>query len=239
MPEIELFLNDADPRLVMEAARVINDRPIAKAMPALAAMITKTGLADTLLYRILNANFRLGGAENAVALAKFAGRADVPVTASVEALRYLDNWEKPPGRDRIVGLWRPLAARPQAVAAEALRLQLGSIFTGRDAVRAEAAKVAGKFGIKEVGPVLLEMFNDTKRAGSVRVEMLKALEAIKDSRLSQAMQLALTDGDPRVRTQGRKVLAKLEPAKILPELKTALQDGSVLDRQAPSPFSPN
>jgi quinoprotein glucose dehydrogenase len=231
MPEIARFLSDVDANLVMEAARAINDQPIDKAMPQLAALITRTGLPDTLLYRVLNANFRLGGAEHAQALAKFAGRTDVPVTAGVEALRYLGNWAKPPGRDRIVGLWRPLAPRTEAVAVEALRLHLGSIFTGRDAVRGEAAKLAAQFGIKEVGPVLWQMFTDKAKPGAVRVEMLKALEAIKDSKLSQAMELALLDTDPRVRTQGRKILAKLEPAKILPLLKTALDDGTVLDRQ--------
>ena len=33
-PEIARFLNDPDPRLVLEAARAINDVPIAAAMPA-------------------------------------------------------------------------------------------------------------------------------------------------------------------------------------------------------------
>jgi quinoprotein glucose dehydrogenase len=231
MPEIARFLSDVEPRLVLEAGRAINDQPVEKAMPELAALITRTGLPETLLYRVLNANFRVGRPENAEALAKFAGRSDVPVTACVEALSYLGNWATPPGRDRIVGLWRPLAPRPEAAAVEALRLHLGTIFTGPNAVRTEAAKLAGKFGIKDVGPVLLAMFKDKNRPGSVRVEMLKALEAIKDANLATAMNSALADPDPHVRTQGRKLLAKLDKSRILDELKTAFDNGSVIDLQ--------
>src|SRR5262249_51356080 len=84
---------------------------------------------------------------------------------------------------------------------------------------------------KEVGPVLLEMFNDKTRPALVRVEMLKALEALKDSRLPKAMEDALADADPHVRTQGRKLLSKLEPTKILAELNSALDKGTVVDRQ--------
>ncbi len=59
----------------------------------------------------LNANFRLGKAEHAAALAKYAGRDDVPEHLRVEAIAMLGDWEKPSPRDRVLGNWRPLAAR--------------------------------------------------------------------------------------------------------------------------------
>ena len=58
-PEVARFLDDAEPRLVLEAARAIHDEDIAPALPRLAALLNRTGLPDLLLYRVLNAHFRL------------------------------------------------------------------------------------------------------------------------------------------------------------------------------------
>jgi quinoprotein glucose dehydrogenase len=230
-PEVARFLDDAEPRLVVEAARAINDVPIPAGMPKLAALIEHRGLSEPLLYRVLNANFRLGKPENARALAAFAGRSDGPEALRREALRELDQWEKPSGRDRIVGLWRPLEPRPAGVAADALRAALGGIFGGPDSVRQEAAKLAAKLGIKEVGPLLLETVADTKRPAPVRVETLRALATLKDGRLLEAMKLALADADPRLRTEGRRVLAKVQPDEALKALKAVLAGGTVIEQQ--------
>src|SRR5439155_21013047 len=81
-PEVARFLKDPEPRLVLEAARAINDVPIPAAFPQLAALIERPSLAEPLAYRVLNANFRLGQAEQATAIAAWAAREDVP-----EALR--------------------------------------------------------------------------------------------------------------------------------------------------------
>jgi quinoprotein glucose dehydrogenase len=228
-PEVARFLNDADPRLVLEAARAINDVPIPEAMPKLAALVDRTGLATPVLYRVLNARFRTGKPEDAQALAAFAARPGAPEALRLEALRELAEWEKPSGRDRIMGLWRPLEPRPAAV--DALRAHLGGIFSGPDRVRQEAAKLAGRFGIKEVGPVLLETVADPKRDVQVRIETLRALDTLKDERLPRAMKLALEDGDPRLRAEGRRVLAKARPEEGLKALQAALADGALVERQ--------
>ncbi len=92
-PEIAHFLRDPDPRLVLEAARAINDAGIEPAYPALAALLPSGRDAlprvlptapdaqgrragrpyqESLLLRALNAHYRLGHATNAQALAEFA-----------------------------------------------------------------------------------------------------------------------------------------------------------------------
>ncbi len=78
------------------------------------------------LRRAVNANFRLGDATNAAALGDFAARTDAPESVRVEALEDLADWAKPPGRDKIVGLWRPLPPRDPAPA----RSALGSAWNG-------------------------------------------------------------------------------------------------------------
>ena len=80
-PEIARFLEDPDARVVLEAARAINDVPIAAAFPALAAVAASSSGPLPLLRRVFNANSRLGGPEHAAVLAAAAERADLPETA--------------------------------------------------------------------------------------------------------------------------------------------------------------
>ena len=174
--DVARYLNDADPKLVVEAARAINDVPIDAALPKLAALVHRPGLSLPLGYRVLNANFRLGTKENAEAVAAFAGRADANDVLRIEALKELADWTKPAGRDRVMGVWRPLQPRSPEIAADAFRAALGSIFTGSNKVRNEAVATAVKLGVKEVGPVLLETVNDVKRPARTRAERLRRRE---------------------------------------------------------------
>ncbi len=230
-PAVARFLDDADPKIVLEAARAINDVPVNAALPALAALLRRTGLSEPLYYRALNANFRLGKPENAAMIAVFAARADVPESLRVEALHQLGEWARPSGRDKIVGLWRPLEPRPAHVAAEALRPALGGIFSGPDRVRQEGAKLAAGLGIREIGPTLFALLADKTRPARVRVETLKALATLKDGHLDRAVELALADGDARLRTEGRRLLARRDPRRAAGLLAAVLNNGSVLDRQ--------
>ncbi len=229
--DIAHFLDDADPSLVVEAARAINDVPIEPALPQLAALIRKTGLSKHLLYRVVNANFRLGKAENAEAVAAFAARSDVPEELRIDALHALGEWTKPKGRDRVMGLWRPLEPRPEKIASDAVRPALGGIFTGPDKIRQEAAKLAAGLGIKEVGPLLMELVSDTTRPAQVRVDTLRALETLKDANLAKATDLALKDKEPRVRNEGRRLLVKVRPEEGLKELARALDEGEIVEKQ--------
>ena len=84
-PIAAAFLTSWDPKLVLEAARAINDLPIQNALTNLAALIeyadelatfpagteTAPGPRDGLLRRVVNANYRLGASNNAIALAAF------------------------------------------------------------------------------------------------------------------------------------------------------------------------
>jgi quinoprotein glucose dehydrogenase len=229
-PEVARFLADADPSLVLEAARAIYDLPIEAALPQLAALIKNPKVPDALGYRVLNANFRLGKAENAAAVARFAARSDASEALRVEALKELADWAKPAGRDRVMGLWRPLPPRSVDVVA-ALRPALGGVFSGPDRARREAARLAVRLGIKEVGPVLLAMASDTALPSQGRVEALRALAALKDARLGEAMERALKDADPRVRNEGRRLLAEARPPEALASLAKALSTGPTAERQ--------
>jgi quinoprotein glucose dehydrogenase len=226
------LLKDVDPAIVVEAARAIHDAPIPEAMPQLAAMLDKGKQPDFLLWRALNANFRLGAEKNAAAVARFAASPAAPEKLRVEAVKMLGLWANPGRRDRVTGLTQDLGKRDPALAVEALKGSLGGIFSGPNAVRSEGAKVAAALGIKEVGPALFDLAADTKRPAAVRVEMLRALEALKDARLGKATELALADAEPRVRAEGRRLLAKTKPGEAVAALTRALRDGALVEKQS-------
>jgi hypothetical protein len=103
------FLNDEDPYIATEAAMAIHDVPIKDAFPALAAAFAKPINTEPFLRRVLNANFHLGGEKEAFTLAKFAADKQRPVKMRTQALGMLGSWSKPPSRDLVLGMWRPLA----------------------------------------------------------------------------------------------------------------------------------
>lgn len=139
-PAVARHLSDPHPTLVLEAARAIHDLPILEALPQLARLAADPSLLDPvlggtwpanltfspeecrtwILRRAANAAFRLGTPEQAVHLARLATRTSAPERVRVEALESLAEWPKPPGRDRVTGLHRPLAARDPRPAEAAL-----------------------------------------------------------------------------------------------------------------------
>src|SRR5204862_406390 len=69
------LLEDAEPRIVAEAARAIYDDRLMNAFPALAKFADKPAQPDAIAYRALAACFWGGTPEDAARVARFAGRA--------------------------------------------------------------------------------------------------------------------------------------------------------------------
>ena len=230
-PAVAGFLADTDPQIVVEAARAINDLPIAEGLQPLAAMLAKPRLHEHLLYRALNANFRLGKPENAAAVAAFAARSDAPEKLRIEAVKMLGDWAKPSNRDRITGLWQLLSPRDPKIATEALRAKLGGLFAGSDKVRQEATKVAARLGIAEVAATLRDMIADKKESPASRVEALNALNALKDSKLDEVVASALKCVEPQLRAEARRIAALRHPEGCVSSLGDAVSTGTVVERQ--------
>jgi quinoprotein glucose dehydrogenase len=229
---IGVFLSDPEPRVVVEAARAIHDVPIPEALPDLAKLLESKGmLADALLYRALNAHFRLGKASDAEDVASFAARPDAPIRLRVEGIQMLGLWAKPGRRDRVTGSTQDLGTRDSDIAADALGRHIAGILAGPDALRTEAARVAGRLGLKVMGPTLFHLLADANTSAATRVEAIESLEVLNDSQLSEAIKVALADVDPRVRNGGRRVLARRQPGDAVPELRKALDNGQMIEQQ--------
>jgi len=231
--EATKFLADADPKIATEAALAIYEAPISEGMPTLAAMAAKKDLPEPLLRRAINAANRVGRAEDAAALAEVAARKAVSKNGRVEALSILSVWAKPPGRDRINGLWRPVEGdRSAQVAADALKPVLASILKDApDDVRVALLKAVGELKIVEAGPDLLAMILGNVGNPSTRAEAIKALEKLDDPKLAEAVGLAVASKDGVVRSEGLRVLAKLSPERAIPALARVLEVGSTPEKQ--------
>jgi quinoprotein glucose dehydrogenase len=232
MPEITMFLHDANPLVVVEAARAINDAPINPAMPELAALIDHPTTNEFLDWRVINANFRVGESENAVALAKYAADGDALTGMRVEALYALQTWTKPSPRDRITGLWRPLPDRDGSVAASALSPVIEKVLVGSPApVQVAAVQAVRALSLTQAGPAVYELAVNSQTPAEVRVEALQALEEFHDPHLLDAAKAALSNSNETVRNEGNRLLANLDPAAAIGSLTTAMNHGDWKEQQ--------
>ncbi len=232
-PAIAGFLTDLDPRVVLEAARAINDVPITAAFSSLAAVRLTSTAGLPLVRRVLNANFRLGHPEHAAMLAESATRSDLPDGArACWRLEMLAEWAKPSGRDKVMGLWRPIPPRSPRTAANALRPRLAVLLRSAPAsVRTSAAIASAALLIKDAGTDLATMAADHELPDRTRTAALTALDQLTDPRRIEAAQRALLLPGHLSRTEALRVLAKVDPAAAIRPLRDRLATGTTAEQQ--------
>ncbi len=231
-PGLEVFLNDSDPLVVVEAARAIHDVPIPQALPGLAKLIENSGLADPVLRRAMSANFYLGARENAEAVASFAGNPLAETSLRAEALAELDEWNAPGPLDRVTGEYRPQEPR-QVDVRGVVGPWIESLFASAPLVRAATAKLAAHHGIADAQPYLVDILKDVENSDpALRVIALKGLQSLKSPSLLKSVELALKDTDSTVRGEARRVLASVDPVRGVKSLAETIAGDSISEQQA-------
>ncbi len=232
LPEIAAFLHDPEPLLVLEAARAINDLPITDALPQLAALTQEPRSSEMLDWRALNANFRLGGAANAAALAAYAAKTNALERLRGEALQDLATWPKPSPRDRVTGLWRPMPARDGKMAADALSPLLDPLLRkAPESVRFAALIAAVDLAMTASAPAVLEAANDSQTSSDVRLMALRVLARFNDPHLPEAVRRAIADSDPNVRRAAYSLQAAINPGQAFSYLAAVAEHGTVAEKQ--------
>lgn len=232
-PAVAEFLDDGDSTIVMEAARAINDAPITAALPQLAALIASPSDDEMLMRRVLNANFRLGGADYAEAILEYALNESAPAELRQEAIQCLAQWSTPGSLDRVVGLWRPLEPRDANEATAVVQPEIDRLLSAdNEDVRQAAASLAGAMRLTPAGAKLAALVRDDDQPTDVRVEALVALEAIASEELDAAVLAAVDAKKSALRNEGRRLLAKISPADALPVLSEVLDKGGYREQQA-------
>ena len=227
-----VLVNDGDAAVATEAARLIHDLPIDGAREALGKKTETPGAPEALLRRALASRYRMGRAEDAMALAAFAGRPNVSDSLRVEALNYLTTWAKPSGRDSVVGLWRPLEARDAEPARTAIRANLGALLASPATVRSAAVQAAAGLGLKDLAPALGELAMDAALPAMARVEALEALFGLDAVKFDSLVSKGMADSEPRVRARTLALTARRDATKARPMVEKALQTGTLWEKQA-------
>ncbi|MFM8359553.1 MAG: PVC-type heme-binding CxxCH protein [Verrucomicrobiota bacterium] len=231
--EIALFLKDGSERIVTEAARAINDLPIAGAMQDLARLVDRPiQNNDALLRRVLNANLRFGSKDTAGALGKFAAAESAGERARAEALNMLAAWPANPGRDWVTGLWRPTAfARDAAVPGGALQPFIEPLLAkSPNPVRAAAARAAGELRLTGASAALGRLVTGGEADGRTRIEALKALALLRTFEYGPALTAAQKDADEAVRKAALKLSVDLPPPPVAASRPGATPGGDALGR---------
>ena len=242
-PEIAHFVDDPEPRLVTEAARAINDLPVSGAMERLAGLASEPLDAGNpaLGRRVINANYRFGTRDTALALARVASRADAEAYR-IEALEALAAWPANGGRDRITGLWRPTAfARDAATPTAALEPELADLLkTAPDGVRTAAARAAGTLRIASAGPALASLVIGREGNAATRSAALTALSELQVAGYAEALAAAQEDPEEGVRKTALQLSVEVPPlaaasvaapADPVVTLAGVLEQGSVAEQQ--------
>jgi quinoprotein glucose dehydrogenase len=198
----------------------------------LAVLLQRSNLTESAMWRALNASFRIGGAQQATAVAEFAARADAPLRLRLEGLGMLSNWAKPNSRDRVTGAWRPLAPRDAGIAAVALRPVFAQLLTGPAQVQRLAVQLAGQLELADAGPELAKIVAAVEWPAPNRAAALAALGSLRFDGLSETVERAADDPEPTVRAAAVRLAARLAPERALKLLDTALAGESLRERQA-------
>ena len=237
-PRVAGFLADADPLLVVEAARAIHDVPIPAAYPALAALspLPKDEDSETsfaLHRRVIDANLWLGTEAAALALAAHAAEPTYPKAMRALALEAFGEFAKPHPREIVWGRWRPLPERDPAVVYEAFDRYGRTLVEGD--LRERALEIALAYDRVPLGDdELLARVSNGRESPHSRAASLRALAGrggAGRALLESALAAARDSDEPLLRAEARDVLVKVSPAEGLAALDTARFDGERVERQ--------
>ncbi len=214
---IKNFLKDSDEFVVTEAARAINDDlSIVDALPALGNALNDYRFSnEPFVRRAINANLRVGSDEALQNLLNYASHNGSPAAMRAEAIDALSTWAKPSVLDRVDGRYRGVITRDLATVQTKSADVLIQLLSNKESlVRERAAKASGKLQITSASPQLLARLK-ADPTPSVRIESLKALAAVKDKKMDEAIKVALADKEKIVRVIGLDLLATMDIPKEL------------------------
>jgi quinoprotein glucose dehydrogenase len=236
LPEAARFLDDKSAYIVREAAEAINDANIEGAFAPLAGKLASAPASDeALVSRAINANFRLGGAERATALAAYAVDEKATADLRAEAITQLGLWGKVPQRDRIVGIYRPLPPRPPKAAADALAAVLPQLLGGAAPENAQLAAIeaVSSLDLRAASPVLAATVANASAPAKVRAQALRQLDAFDSAEVASSIAAAEKAGNaPELRLVALQIVSRRAPDRALPIVRRLATEGSEAEQRA-------
>ncbi len=234
-PAVAVFLDDRSAWVAAEAARAIHDDwSIPSALPELAAAVETTKHRDNvpLMQRALNANFRLGGEDEAARVVAFAANADAEEDLRREAFDALENWVEPAVLDRVEGRHRPIGERDPRLVARALSTKLDTLLVdvNQDIQRLSMA-LAGDLEVEIPAQLLAAMFENSRSPESLRSQALRSLASVEFSGLGELIDSALREKSASILIAALDVLTATDPDRARDEISR------LLTKKSPSPLT--
>jgi quinoprotein glucose dehydrogenase len=203
--EAAVFLDDEAPVVRHAAARAIHDDwSIPMALPALAETLADSVVADAVMTRrAINAGFRMGRPEDALRIARFAGREDADLELRREALDALAEWRSPYPLDRVTGQFRELPATSRAFDEFQLKPILATLVRSeRKILQADAMRVMRSLKIQVDDTLLAAIVRSEFSAPQLVVESLEALATQQSPLLPESLLLAARFPHAKVVSRG-------------------------------------
>ncbi len=211
-PRVKYFLKDADESIRNEAIRALHDLDLPTAQGELADVIQQwtvdspTGAApkdhrDWILHtRLINANFRLGGGNQARNLLAYAANETLPALLREQALLALLEWRQPGPIDAVTG--RPLGLDPKKRAdlKDVVAESMPRIFThAQGAVLGLATRLALDWQAPVPEELLLSQLRDPSVETTARIDALNGLFRQNLETLAPLWQDLSKDPDAKLR----------------------------------------
>ncbi len=230
-PAVATFLKDADPGVMAEAARAVNDEPIESAQEELAALADTPGLSEPVARRVLNACYRLGRVEHIRAVARFAAEPNTSDELRLVTAVMLKTWNNPQQLDTVTGRWRPLSKREVEGLGEEVQDVLPGLMAGSEKLREQAVEMAAALGIKDVVPSLERLLADQSQPDALRVSAFRALTTLSEN-LTDLVSRGRNDSSEAIRIVATEMLVQTNPDAAIEALEKMLNSGTVTARQA-------
>lgn len=182
--------------------------------------------------RLINANFRLGKAENAERLLAYAADSAQPGLLRNLSLEALAEWPEPTPVDATVGHYRPLDPADRDDIAGTVQEHIGSVFENATGpLLGTAVRVALQYDAKAPEDLLEKQIRDEKADTRSRVDSLEGLARQAPAALAPLWDELLASGDPGMRAAAVKTLLELEPERGLDEALALVASENLPDQQ--------
>ncbi len=229
-PRIVQFLDDAELKIVTEAARAINDLPLLTGREKLASLAERYRNASgdevvPLLRRIVNANLQLGEQENVEAVIAIATSEHQPLVIRREAIAALAAWQGSTTRDRVTGFWQPIDARDGTTVRDAVQQAAARLLaTAPDALQADVTGLLVTLKVETDDRVFASWVLDANRSPDVRIAALRLLNSRQFGGLLEIIDALLTSENRNLRSEARDLLANIDGDRATSLISQLLDD---------------
>lgn len=229
-PRIAGFLDDAELKIVTEAARAINDVPLPAGREKLASLAERYRNASgddvvPLLRRIINANLQQGGRANVEAVIAIAAGDMLPLVIRREAIAALGSWQGSTTRDRVTGFWQPIEARAGTTVRDAVQQASARLLaTAPDMLQADVTGLLVTLKVETDDRVFANWVVDANRSPDVRMAALRLLNSREFEVLPKIIDVLLTSDNFNLRAEARNLLAGRDEERACALISQLLDD---------------